>query len=78
MVRCSIPERLGLIRVRSWRANDYDMLSRIPTFSSGVLNVCFDINNSRLTMYESLSEAPMLLELVMPNNDIVLRDLSLL
>ena len=29
-------------------------------------------------MYESLSEAPMLLELVMPNNDIVLRDLSLL
>jgi hypothetical protein len=38
MVRCSIPARLGLVQVRSWQANIYNMLSSIPTFSAADSN----------------------------------------
>jgi hypothetical protein len=76
--RCSIPERLGLFLVQSWRANIYGTLSRIPAISVGGLNAHFDSIDSSLTAYENLSEAPMLLGLAIPNDDIVLRVLSFL
>ena len=76
LVRCSIPKRLGLIQVLSWRANIYDVLRRISTFSIAYLNAYFDSIDAKLSVYENLSEAPESLELAIPNNDIVQRVLS--
>jgi hypothetical protein len=76
--RCNVPERLGQIVVRSWQSNVYEMLRRIPTFSAKGLNAHFDSIDSKLSDYENMSEAPELLGLTMPNNDIVLRILSFL
>jgi hypothetical protein len=77
LVRCNIPQRLGLVLVRSWKYNIHEMLRRIPTKDWG-LRAYFDSINSKLSYYENISEAPMLLELVIPKNDVVLRILSYL
>jgi hypothetical protein len=68
---------LGLFFVQSWLVNIYNILRRIPTFATDGLNASFDtINSEELIVDENLSEAPMLLELVILNNDIALHVLS--
>ncbi len=52
------------------------MLRRIPTISTEVLNAYFDTIDTKLTVNENLSETPMLLELAIQNDDIVLCFLS--
>jgi hypothetical protein len=52
------------------------MMGRIPTVSTDGLNAYFDTIDSKLTIYEDLSELPLLLELAIPNNNIVLCVLS--
>lgn len=76
MTRCNIPERFGLVLVESWQANIYSMLRSIPTISAKDLDAYFDTINTKLTEYENLSAAPTLLELAIPNNDIVICILS--
>ena len=76
LVRCSIPQRLGIVPVRSWQTNIYNMLGHIPT-TDGLVDYFISID-SKLSVYEILTEAPALVELVIPNNDIVLHVLSYL
>jgi hypothetical protein len=76
LVKFNIRDRLGLVLVLSWQASIYDMLRRIPTISTEGLGAYFDTIHCQLTVYEDLSEAPMLLELAVPNDDIVWRILS--
>ena len=64
MVRCGIPERLGRVRVHSWRANLYSKLRRVPTIRAKGMESLFDSIDSRLSLYESLEDLPALLELV--------------
>ena len=63
LVRCSIPEHLGLVLLRSWQANIHTLLKRIPSISPEGSDAYFASINSKLTDYENMSEAPMLLEL---------------
>ena len=77
LVRCSIPARFsGLALVSSWRANIDSMLRNIPTIAATNLEAHFDAIDARLNIYENMSEAPMLIELVIENDDIVQRVLS--
>ena len=62
LVKCNIPERLGLVTVRSWQANIYEMLNRIPSIPLKSMKSYFVSIDSRLTMYERLKESPALLE----------------
>ncbi len=55
----NIPECLGLVHVQSWQVNVYDMLRSIPTISTEGLNAYFDTADTKLTVNENLSEAPM-------------------
>jgi hypothetical protein len=64
-VRCSIPERLDLVRVGSWRANIYDMLRRIPTICAEGLHSVFASIDFRTYLYEVLKDLPSMLELVL-------------
>jgi hypothetical protein len=66
LVKCSIPERLGSVLIVSWQANIYNMLNRIPTITAYGLNAHFDAINTNLSMYET----QMLLEQLIPNEDI--------
>ena len=76
-VRCSIPARFsGLALVSSWLANIDSMLRNIPTIAATNLKAHFDAIDARLNTYENMSEAPMLLELAIPNDDIVQRILT--
>jgi hypothetical protein len=52
------------------------MLGHIPT-TDGLVDYFISID-SKLSVYEILTEAPALVELVIPNNDIVLHVLSYL
>jgi hypothetical protein len=57
LVNRNIPERLGLVQVESWRASIYKMLGHVPPVSEkNRLDAYFDTINSKLTVYESLSE----------------------
>ncbi len=77
LVRCSIPARFsGLALVSSWRANIDSMLRNIPTIAATNLEAHFDAIDARLNIYENMSEAPTLIELVIQNDDIVQRVLS--
>jgi hypothetical protein len=77
LVKFNIPNRLALVLVQSWQANIYDMLGRIPTVSTeGLVKSLFGSIDTKLTLYENMSEAPMLLELAIPNDDIVQRILT--
>ena len=76
LVRCGIPARLGLVEVRSWQVNIYDMLGPIPTISVEGLDAYLDTIDAKLSFYESLSEVPEIMGLAIPNIDIVLRVLS--
>jgi hypothetical protein len=70
---------MGLVLVRSWQAIIYHMLRCIiTTISNDALNAYFDSIDSKLSDNENLSEAPKLLVLAMPNNDIVMCILSFL
>ncbi len=52
LVKCNIPERIGLILVQSRQATIYDMLRRIPAISTDSLNAYFDTIDSKLLVYE--------------------------
>ena len=69
-VECSIPKRLGLIRVLRWRANIYDMLRRIPTIRPKGMESYFNSIDSRLSFYEDLKDTPALLELAIWKSEI--------
>jgi hypothetical protein len=61
--RCKIPARVGHVRARKWQANIHEMLRHIPSIPDNELNAYFELINSKLSLYENLNEAPMLLEL---------------
>ena len=69
-------------RILPWYIADrpifYEMLRVIPTISTEGLNAYFDSIDAKLSDNENLSEAPKLLVLAMPNNDIVMCILSFL
>ncbi len=71
---------MDIVLVRSLQAIIYRNMLRciITTISNDALNAFFDSIDSKPSYYENLSEAPKLLGLAMPNNDIVLRILSFL
>ena len=77
-VKCNISESLGLVLVKSWQANIYEMLRLIPAISTECLNAYFETVDSKINFYENLTEAPMLLEQAIPSNDHILRVLSFL
>jgi hypothetical protein len=52
------------------------MMMNIPTIDATNLLAHFDAIDARLNNYENMSEAPMLIELVIRNDDIVQRILS--
>ena len=64
-------ERLRLVRPRKWQTNIHGMLSRIPSISFKALKKYFDSINSKLSVYEDLEDAPMLLELVLWKSKII-------
>ncbi len=57
--RCNIPERLGLVLVRRWKASICEMLSCIPSKTIGDLNAHLDSIDSKLTLCELLIEGTM-------------------
>jgi hypothetical protein len=71
LVRCSILERLGFIRVQNAQANIFDMLGRVPTIRRAKLDLFFASINSRLLFYESLMHSAALLELVFWKSKII-------
>jgi hypothetical protein len=72
LVRCGIPERLGRIRVQSWRANIFDMLRRIPTISKvKSVQSFFASIDSKLSFYEGLMDSSALLELLIWKSKII-------
>jgi hypothetical protein len=62
-VRCSIPERVGLVLQRIWQSDIHNMLGGIPSISPKGLDSYFCSINSKLTVYKKLKDAPALLEL---------------
>ncbi len=64
LVKCNIPDRLGLMQVRSWQATTYEMLRHIPTIQPSGLNVYFDSIDCKHYCYENLKDVPTLFELV--------------
>jgi hypothetical protein len=70
--RCNIPERVGLVKARKWQFNIHEMLRRIPSISPENLSAYFDFINSKLSVYESLKDVPMLLELAIYRNNGIL------
>jgi hypothetical protein len=89
LVRCNILACFsGLALVSSWQANINNMLRSIPTIidddddnndndnDDENLNAYFDAIDAKLTIYENMSKAPMLLELVIQKNEIVRHGLS--
>jgi hypothetical protein len=64
LVRCNIPECVGLVRPRKWHANIHGMLRHIPSISpKGSLNSYLDSIDSKLSVYKNLEDALTLLEL---------------
>jgi hypothetical protein len=63
LVRCDIPRRFGLVRPRMWQSSIHGMLRRIPTISPRRVTPYFDSIDSKLSVYESVEDFPMLLEL---------------
>ncbi len=63
LVQSNISERLGLVRQRIWQANIHGMLSCIPSISPKGLDLFYDSIKSKLSAYENLKDAPMLLKL---------------
>ncbi len=51
------------MRVRSWQANVFEMLTCIPTVNLKSMNNYFRSIESKLSFYESLKDSPALLEL---------------
>jgi hypothetical protein len=65
LVACNIPERVGRVRAMKWRAIIYQMLRCIPSQPYPLFLQAhhFSFINSKLTYYEKLNDAAMLLEL---------------
>ena len=57
---------------RKWQINIHDMLSRIPFIPPEDLSAYFNSINSKLSAYENLKDAPMLLELAIYQNNAIL------
>ena len=87
LVRCNIPERVGLVRVGMWQTNIHDMLGLIPFIYPGGVISYFDTIDSMLSNYENLKDAPTLLELAIwkseitkqfgPNNDCLAAEMKM-
>ena len=71
---CNIPERIGLVQARKWQLNIHEMLRRIPSISPEILSAYFESINSKLSVYENLKDAPMLLELAIYQNNGILNN----
>ena len=76
LVKFNIPNRLAPVRVKSWRDNIHDMLGRLPTLTNEGMASLFVAIDSKLTLYESMVETPMLMKLVIKIDDVVERILS--
>jgi hypothetical protein len=57
LVKSNIPDQLGLVQVKIWQANIYDMLRCIPSIPT------IDSMEAKLSLYENLEETPALLKL---------------
>jgi hypothetical protein len=64
-VRCNIPDRLGCVQVRSWQANIFNMLRRIPSVHPKGMNSYNHSIDSRFSVYEIFKNTPALLELAL-------------
>ena len=71
-VRCNMPERIGLVQATKWQGNIHEMLCLIPSTPLDDLSAHFDSINSKLSVYENLKDAPMLLELAIYQNNAIL------
>jgi len=71
-VRRNIPERVGLVQATKWQGIIHEMLRRIPSIPLDELSAHFDSINSKLSVYENLKDAPMLLELAIYQNNAIL------
>jgi hypothetical protein len=52
LVRCNIPNRVGLVGARKLRTNIHEMLRGIPLISPKGLGIYFDSIDSKLSVYE--------------------------
>jgi hypothetical protein len=71
-VQCNIPERFGFVQATKWQVNINEMLTRVPSIPSEDLSAHFDSINSKLSIYENLKDAPMLLKLAIYQNNAIL------
>jgi hypothetical protein len=69
--RCNVPERVGLVQARKWQVNIHEMLRRIPSIFHTDLSAYFDSIDSKLSIYQKLKDAPMLLELAIYRNNAI-------
>ena len=72
LARCNIPARVGLVQARKWKVNIHEMLLRIPSILHKDLSAYFDSIDSKLSIYDNLKDAPMLLELAIYRNNVIL------
>ena len=69
--QCNVPERVGLVQARKWQANIHEMLWRIPSILHTDLSAYFDFIDSKLSVYQKLKDAPMLLQLAIYGNNAI-------
>ena len=75
LIRCNIPERVDRVRAMKWRANIHRMLRCIP--SPPYIRIFttfrdhFNFIDSKLTFYETLNDAAILLELAIWKSNII-------
>ena len=62
-IKCSLPQRLDLVRPMKWQTIIHGMIKRIPLISRKGVKSYFDLINSKLDLYEHLKNVFMLLEL---------------
>lgn len=63
LVRCNNPERVGLVRARTWQTFIQEKLRQISSLSREDLIYYFDSINYKLLVYENVKDALALLEL---------------
>ncbi len=71
LVRCNVLTRLGLVRPGKWQTNIHGMLRRIPSIPPKGLMTYYDSIDSKLSLYDDLKYAPMLLELILWKSKII-------
>jgi hypothetical protein len=73
LVKCNVPQRWCLVQQRKWQIDIDGMLRRIPMISKQVLKSYFTSIDIKLSVYENLKDAPVLLELALWKSKIMER-----